>query len=83
MFEKDGVQYYNLLRDDVIKLIPKNLQLDSVLDVGCGEGINLQYLKEHMGAKRVTGVEINEDIARKAEKRIDVVINESIENPQL
>ena len=83
MFEKDGVQYYNLLRDDVIKFIPQNIHLDSVLDVGCGEGINLEYLKKVKGAGKVTGVEINKEIAQKAETRADIIINQSIEDPEL
>ena len=83
MFEKEDIKYYNLLRDDVIRLLPKEQTFESVLDVGCGEGINLEYLKKYKGAKKVDGIEVNSEIAKKAQERVDYIINQSIEDPEL
>lgn len=83
MFKKDGIVYYNQIRNDVLQLIPSDLEISSVLDVGCGDGVNLEFLKKERGAKFTTGIEINGCAAEKAKTRVDYVIHDSIENPLL
>lgn len=83
MFEKENITYYSWLRDDVFKFIPEGLQLNSILDVGCGEGINLEYLKKNKCAQKTTGIEINSEIAKRAGERVDVIINQSVEDKSL
>ena len=81
MFEKEDIKYYNLLRDDVIRLLPKEQTFDSVLELGCGEGATLEYLKRHGIARKTTGVEIDTAAAKKAAERLDVVLHQSAEQP--
>jgi 2-polyprenyl-3-methyl-5-hydroxy-6-metoxy-1,4-benzoquinol methylase len=76
-FNKTDINYYNLVRTDVLKNIPEDLELNHVLEVGCGEGYTLEFLKTDRGAKHTTGIELFTDAAKSAESRVDVVINQS------
>jgi ubiquinone/menaquinone biosynthesis C-methylase UbiE len=55
--------YYKVL----LSLIPKGV--DSLLDVGCAEGIFTSKVKEQTGAKRVVGVDISDTAIRMAKER--------------
>lgn len=48
--------------------ILENLEADSVLDVGCGNGANLDYLSKQLGANGV-GVELSEDAVSLLKKK--------------
>jgi O-antigen biosynthesis protein len=54
-FDK-GRQYYTSVRHELFDLVD-DLK-GSILDVGCGDGASLMYLKES-GARRVAGIEIH------------------------
>lgn len=63
---------YTGLRSDVISLIkeaPKR-----VLDVGCSNGLLLEYLKCHLNSTYVVGIEIEPELAKEASSRADCVI---------
>ena len=81
MFEKDNIDYYNLVRRDALSLLPKAAPLNSVLELGCGEGYTLEYVKNEFGAKKTTGVEIDPQAAQSARERVDIVLNQSAEEP--
>lgn len=51
--------YYDRIRYDLLKLLPANVSLENVLDVGCGAGATGEVLKKKLGAKNVMGLEVN------------------------
>jgi 2-polyprenyl-3-methyl-5-hydroxy-6-metoxy-1,4-benzoquinol methylase len=66
--------YYSHERSDLLRLLPANAKLETVLDVGCGCGATGQYLKNHLTAKQVVGVEMNPAMAQQAQAILDQVI---------
>ncbi len=75
--------YYDRIRYDLLKLLPANVTLGNVLDVGCGAGATGEELKKKFGVKNVIGLEINLESAEKAEKRIDKVIRSDADVDEL
>lgn len=53
------IQYFSNVRKDVIQLLPNNSQ-QKILEVGCGGGNTLVYLKETKTAAEVVGIELFE-----------------------
>ncbi len=67
------MDYFGRLRADALGLsIGKGDH--HILDVGCGEGVNGQYLKAQGFAGRVVGIELAQPAAAVASKRLDTVI---------
>ena len=66
--------YYTIIRNNLLNLIEKDL--GNCLEIGCGTGENLVYLKKK-GAQKVTGIELRADVAAKAKlkKEIDFIFN--------
>ena len=56
------------LRFDILTQIG-NLNNSKILDVGCGFGYLLTYLKKHKKKIRYTGVEVNSDFIEIAKKK--------------
>ncbi|MBN1480986.1 class I SAM-dependent methyltransferase [candidate division KSB1 bacterium] len=79
MFEKQNIDYYNLVRKDALSILPKDVSFSAVLDLGCGEGYTLEYVKSHFGVQKTIGVEIHPEAAQSARQRVDVVLNQSAE----
>ena len=52
-------QKYIMIEYDLLKLLPANVILENVLDVGCGAGVTGEKLKKKYGAKNVIGLEVN------------------------
>ena len=72
--------YYSSKRDDLLPFIPCGIK--KVLDVGCARG----YLGELIKKERfctVYGVELNPEIAKEAEKKVDEVFCMNIETEDL
>lgn len=67
-------------RDDIMKYIPNHVR--RVLDVGCSVGLLGRNIKDKCNAE-VTGIEINEKMARIAEKDLDRVIIGDLEEISL
>jgi 2-polyprenyl-3-methyl-5-hydroxy-6-metoxy-1,4-benzoquinol methylase len=55
---------------------------ESVLEVGCAEGLLGEWIKKNRGC-RVTGIELNPDAARSASDRLDEVLVGNIETMEL
>ncbi len=68
--------YYGMSRPEVRRLIPA--EAVNILDVGCGSGALGAELKKEREC-RVTGVELVESVARKAEEKLDRVICGDVE----
>jgi 2-polyprenyl-3-methyl-5-hydroxy-6-metoxy-1,4-benzoquinol methylase len=64
--------YFNLVRDEIAPLLPENPTL--VMDVGCGAGATLRWLKQIRRNITTVGVEINETIAAVAASVADEVV---------
>lgn len=62
-------------RTDLAEMIPTNVK--SVLEIGCGEGILGEQIRDRQGA-RVVGVEIDSDAAARAASRLDRVYGKDI-----
>ena len=77
MLVKQDKNYYANERDDVQKFINTNSK--RILDIGCGSGGLGAALKNKLDAE-VWGVEYISDIASLAMEKLDIVINDSIEN---
>lgn len=67
--------YHDLLRRDILDLIPKNAT--SVLDLGCGTGALGKALKERQ-ACRVDGIELSKDAANVARQNLDTVWHDNL-----
>ena len=69
--------YFGHERRDILPYIPAGTQ--SVLEIGCGEGLTAELLQTQLGCL-VTGIELHSGIAEKAARRIHRVINADIES---
>jgi len=65
------IDYYGETRSDVLPMLPSGVE--QVLEIGCGRGHTGAMLKRELGC-RVTGVELNPEVAAAAETRLDRVI---------
>ncbi len=72
----DYIDYYGEVRDDVLPLLGDGVR--DVLEVGCGRGATGALLQERLGC-RVTGVELNPEVAREAERRLHRVLVGKVE----
>ena len=53
-------KYYDQIRYDILELIP-NYKNQNILEIGCGNGSTLGYLKRKGYAKITVGIESNID----------------------
>jgi len=67
--KQDG--YFGFVRKEIAPLLPK--YSPNVLEVGCGEGKTLQWLKDCGRAGKISGIELNLDAAEIAFKHLDKV----------
>jgi 2-polyprenyl-3-methyl-5-hydroxy-6-metoxy-1,4-benzoquinol methylase len=71
-------EYYRNTRKDILPLLPE--KIDRVLDVGCGAGSTLAWLKSMKGCICTIGIEPFPDAAAAARKTTDVVYEGDIED---
>ena len=76
----DYIDYYGEPRADVLPFVPEDAR--DVLEIGCGRGVTGALLKRERGC-RVTGVELNPEVAKDAERRLDRVIVGDVEQLEL
>lgn len=69
--------YYNSVREDMLKYLPANAE--RVLEFGCGTGGFSALVKDKMGTES-WAVEIDEESAQTAAKKLDKVINSDAHN---
>jgi 2-polyprenyl-3-methyl-5-hydroxy-6-metoxy-1,4-benzoquinol methylase len=80
-YSKKESGYYSNFREDIIPLCP--LHVSKILEVGCGSGNTLAYLKENGYCDEVYGVEMFSDAAEIAENRVDNLYRSDIEKLNL
>lgn len=73
--------YYANVRHEILPLLPT--RCDKVLDIGCGDGSTLIWLKEVKKCSWIGGVEIVPDAAEKAGKKLDMVYEGNIDTMDL
>ena len=76
MSDKKRISYTGL-RSDILSMI--SAKPSYVLDVGCSNGIFLEYAKKGLGASYTVGVEIDSDLSREAMQRADQIINADLD----
>jgi len=69
--------YYTNVRHEILPLLPTHC--DKVLDIGCGDGSTLMWLKDVKKCSWIGGVEIVPDAAEKARKKLDMVYEGNID----
>ena len=55
-------EYYQQVRKDALAVVPHQEKWGKVLEVGCGAGATLSYLKENKKADYVHGIEVQEGL---------------------
>lgn len=73
--------YFENVRLDAVSLVPENTS--RVIEIGCGTGSTLAWLKANKGCAWATGVELFHDAAAQARTRLDEVYEGNIENLDL
>jgi len=72
------VDYYGEVRADAVPHLPEGAR--EILEVGCGRGATGELLQRELG-RRVTGVELNPEVARDARGRLRRVVVGDVEDP--
>lgn len=75
------VGYFDSVRKEILPLLP--VKMDKVLEIGCGSGATLQWLKNEKGCGWIGGVELSEDAAGRAKDRLDFFLAGNIEKIEL
>jgi 2-polyprenyl-3-methyl-5-hydroxy-6-metoxy-1,4-benzoquinol methylase len=78
-YQEKSITYYGGYREDILPLVPKNVI--RALDIGCGNGNTLDYLKKSGHCKYTIGVELFPEAAKEAQSKLDEVYQGNIENP--
>jgi len=67
--EKSTSDYYRKSRSEMIRFVPPEVK--TILDIGCGEGVFTEELRSVRPIEEAWGIEIVEEMAAKAKKKID------------
>lgn len=73
--------YFSSVNMRILPLLPHSA--NCILDVGCGEGNTLEWVKKRIDAKWVGGVELHGDAAKIAGNKLDWVKQANIEDAEL
>lgn len=74
------IDYYGEVREDVLPFVPAGAR--DVLEIGCGRGLTGELLQRKLGC-RVTGVELNPEVAKDAARRLHAVHAGNVETLDL
>jgi len=69
--------YYYYVRKEILPLLP--LESNVVMEVGCGAGETLNWLKKTGTCLKTIGIEFNPEIAATAKENVDLIISGDIE----
>lgn len=73
--------YYLNVRTEIKPLLPD--KMDYVLEIGCGAGDTLAWLKNDYNCKWTAGVELFTEAAEAAKSKVDILVEGNIEQLQL
>src|SRR5437868_983182 len=77
LYDQKATEYYQSARKEILPLLPESNK--RVLDLGCGAGATLDWLKHIHYCEESWGIELTENAADIAKKRVDQVIIADIE----
>ena len=80
-YETKTDDYYGNYRQDILPLVPKHVR--KVLEIGCGTGNTLAYLKDNGYCDWVCGVELFPNAAREAALKLDNLYEDNVEEMRL
>jgi SAM-dependent methyltransferase len=80
-YDSKSEKYYECHRKDILPLVPKHV--GKVLEIGCGTGNTLAYLKANGYCDWVGGVELFPDAAAEAMSKLDKLYEGNIEEMDL
>ncbi|MCE1183141.1 MAG: class I SAM-dependent methyltransferase [Rhodocyclales bacterium] len=72
MYEDKNTNYFRLVRKDITPLLPAHVE--RVLEIGCGTGATLAWLKNEGRADWVGGIELNPAAAALARPRLNLLL---------
>ena len=70
------LNYYGYSRSEMLEFIPLNIK--TILDIGCGQGLFLKNIKEITNAE-TWGVELNQEVADKTKLNVDKLLVGKVE----
>jgi 2-polyprenyl-3-methyl-5-hydroxy-6-metoxy-1,4-benzoquinol methylase len=76
-----AAQYFANARSDILPLLPQGCH--TVLELGCGNGATLKWLKAEKHCRVTYGIELFPQAASEAAQGVDVVLQGDIERMQL
>ena len=74
---KTSTDYFGQTRLEIISFVPKDI--NSILDIGCGNGSFLKLIKEQTGAE-TWGIEMVTEVAENAKNKVDNILTGRIED---
>lgn len=78
LYSNKITEYYSSIRYEIEELLPDFSK--NVLDIGCGDGSTLNWLKSNNKCKNIYGVEISDASCLKAKKILNDVVNVNVED---
>jgi 2-polyprenyl-3-methyl-5-hydroxy-6-metoxy-1,4-benzoquinol methylase len=73
------VEYFEEARFDISNVLPESVPMKRVLEIGCGSGKTLEWLKKTGRCEWVGAVELNPGASEQARTRVDMLYEENIE----
>lgn len=71
-YEQKPLDYFSRARTDLLRVLP--LRSEQVLEIGCGSGATLAWMKSQGLARHTTGIELVPQMADTASKNVDKLI---------
>lgn len=81
MHDRKDDGYYSHVRDEIAHLLPH--RVDRILEIGCGRGATLAWIKRSKGASLACGIELSLDSAEAAKGKLDRVVAGNFEEIDL
>ena len=81
LYEVKSNDYFDEVRGDILSLLPR--KINRLLEIGCGSGNTLNYIKNKYRCDWTCGVELVHEVAEMARSKVDLVIEGDIENIDL
>lgn len=78
MYDKKKPAYFSNARKDVFRFLPE--KVERVLEIGCGTGETLSFVKSKYKNSIAVGIELTESAALLAAPKVDLIKNIDIEN---
>ena len=81
LYEAKSNDYFDNARNDTLSLLPR--KINRLLEIGCGSGNTLKYIKDNYQCDWACGVELVHEAAEIACSKVNLVIEGDIENIDL